>query len=72
MPAASFQHGYEADIAIARLAAAQIPAVKRGDGFVGLLAPVYDQRPTQRVEVLVPSDLLGEAHRALNAAPGTA
>ena len=71
-PVASFEHGYEADIAIARLADARIPAVKRGDGFVGLLAPGYDRRPTQRVEVLVPSGALGAAHRVLGPEPSAA
>ena len=57
---------YEADIAISRLQAEGILAVKRGDGLVGLLSPGYDKRTTGGIEVLVPSDSVAEARRILD------
>jgi len=61
---ASYRYGYEADIAVARLRAARVPAVKRGDGPVGLLSPGYDKH-VSGVQVLVPSDVEAEARRVL-------
>lgn len=53
---ASFGAGYEADIAIARLEAAGITAVRRGNDLVGLFGPSFEGRSVRGIEVLVPSD----------------
>ncbi len=62
---ASFGAGYEADIAIARLDAAGITAVRRGNDTVGLFGPSFEGRSTRGVDVLVPSDVVAEAHEVL-------
>jgi hypothetical protein len=71
VPVTAYEHGYEADIAIARLNADGIVAVKRGDGFVGVICPGYDKRTTYGVQVLVPSDVLAQARRVLTLDDGT-
>ena len=62
---ASFGAGYEADIAIARLESAGIPAVRRGNDLVGLFGPSFEGRSARGIEVLVPSDLVAEAKELL-------
>jgi hypothetical protein len=71
IPVTQYAHGYEADIAIARLEAEGILAVKRGDGFTGVICPGYDQRLGYRVQVLVPSDDIEAARRILSPSDGT-
>jgi len=53
---ATFGAGYEADIAIARLDAAGITAIRRGNDLVGLFGPSFEGRSVRGIEVLVPSD----------------
>lgn len=69
---ASFGAGYEADIAIARLDAAGITAVRRGNDLVGLFGPGFEGRSARGVEVLVPSDAAAQARELLDAGSGTA
>lgn len=64
---ASFGAGYEADIAIARLDAAGITAVRRGNDLVGLFGPGFEGRSARGVEVLVPSDAVAQAREVLDA-----
>lgn len=63
---ASFGAGYEADIAIARLDAAGITAVRRGNDLVGLFGPSFEGRSARGVEVLVPSDAVAQAREVLD------
>ena len=63
---ASFGAGYEADIAIARLEAAGITAVRRGNDLVGLFGPSFEGRSARGIEVLVPSDAVDEARVVLD------
>ena len=63
---ASFGAGYEADIAIARLEAAGITAVRRGNDLVGLFGPSFEGRSARGIEVLVPSDAVNEARAVLD------
>lgn len=63
---ASFGAGYEADIAIARLEAAGITAVRRGNDLVGLFGPSFEGRSARGIEVLVPSDAVDEARAVLD------
>ncbi len=65
---ATYGAGYEADIAIARLDAAGITAIRRGNDLVGLFGPSFEGRSARGIEVLVPSDEVAEAREAL--APG--
>jgi len=67
---ASFGAGYEADIAIARLDAAGITAVRRGNDLVGLFGPSFEGRSARGVEVLVASDVAAQARDVLASEPG--
>lgn len=69
---ASFGAGYEADIAIARLDAAGITAVRRGNDLVGLFGPGFEGRSARGVEVLVPSDAVAQAREVLHAGSASA
>jgi hypothetical protein len=62
---ASFGAGYEADIAVARLEAAGITAVRRGNDLVGLFGPSFEGRSARGVDVLVPSDAVAQAREIL-------
>ena len=62
---ATYAAGYEADIAIARLDAAGIDAMRRGNDTVGIFGPGFEGRSAHGIEVLVPSDLVEEAREAL-------
>lgn len=68
---ASFGAGYEADIAIARLDAEGITAVRRGNDLVGLFGPSFEGRSARGVEVLVPSDMAARAREVLESDPET-
>lgn len=69
---ATFGAGYEADIAIARLDAAGITAVRRGNDTVGLFGPSFEGRSARGVDVLVPTDAVVEALSVLGPVDGTA
>ncbi|MFL5562942.1 MAG: hypothetical protein ACJ79K_15835 [Gemmatimonadaceae bacterium] len=69
---ASYGAGYEADIAIARLDAAGIMAVRRGNDMVGLFGPGFEGRSARGVEVLVPSDEAAQAREILDSDAGSA
>ena len=69
---ASYGAGYEADIAIARLDAAGIMAVRRGNDMVGLFGPGFEGRSARGVEVLVPSDEVAQAREVLDPDAGSA
>ena len=69
---ATFGAGYEADIAIARLDAAGITAVRRGNDTVGLFGPSFEGRSARGVDVLVPTDAVVEALGVLAPLDGTA
>lgn len=62
---ATFSAGYEADIAIARLDAAGIDAVRRGNDTVGLFGPGFEGHSARGVDVLVPSTVAAEARDVL-------
>ncbi len=68
---ASFGAGYEADIAIARLDAAGIRAVRRGNDLVGLFGPSFEGRSARGVDVLVRSDAVTVAREVLDSDAGT-
>jgi hypothetical protein len=64
---ANYRAGYEADIAIAVLDAAGIPAVRRGNDIVGLFGPGFEGPTARGVDVLVPAEAAAAAHEVLSA-----
>ena len=68
---ATYGAGYEADIAIARLDAAGIEAVRRGNDTVGLFGPGFEGHSARGVDVLVPSTVVAEAREVLAPSDGT-
>lgn len=69
---ATYGAGYEADIAIARLDAAGIDAMRRGNDTVGLFGPGFEGRTARGVDVLVPADVVAEAREVLDPVDGNA
>lgn len=57
--------GLEADIAVARLRAEDIPAFTRGNDIVGIVGPGFQGSTARGVDVLVPADLLAKAREVL-------
>ena len=66
IPVASFGAAFEADIAVARLEAAGLLAIARGNDIVGLFGPGFGGASSRGVEVLVPSDALDAAREILD------
>ncbi len=64
---ANYPAGYEADLAIAILDAAGIPAVRRGNDIVGLFGPGFEGPTTRGVDVLVPAAAAADAREVLTA-----
>lgn len=67
---ATFAAGYEADIAIARLDAAGIVAVRQGNDTVGLFGPGFEGPTARGVDVLVPRENAAEAREILSESDG--
>jgi hypothetical protein len=68
IPVASFSAQFEADIAVARLEAAGLIAIARGNDIVGIFGPGFGGASARGVEVLVPTDSF-EAAREILASP---
>lgn len=64
---ANYRAGYEADLAIALLDAAGIPAVRRGNDIVGLFGPGFEGPTARGVDVLVPAEAAEDAREVLTA-----
>lgn len=64
---ANYSAGYEADLAIAVLDAAGIPALRRGNDIVGLFGPGFEGPTTRGVDVFVPAAVAADAREVLNA-----
>ena len=62
---ATFASGFEADLAIAQLGAARIPAVRDNNDTVGIFGPGFQGATARGVTVLVPLDALEEARVVL-------
>ena len=60
--------GLEADVLVAVLGAARIPARAKGNDIVGLFGPNFAGATARGVDVLVPEDAEEEAHEVLAAA----
>jgi hypothetical protein len=65
IPVADFASTFEADIAVARLEAAGILAVSRGNDIVGVFGPGFAGASARGVRVLVPSDAVDAAREIL-------
>ncbi len=65
---ATLASGFEADVTVAILGAAGIPARAHGNDFVGLFGPNFQGATAHGVDVLVPIDALDEARGILQAA----
>lgn len=62
---ARYAAGYEADLAIARLDAAGITAVRRGNDTVGLFGPGFEGPTARGIDVLVPGAVAADARAVL-------
>jgi len=62
---ATYASGFEADFAIAQLAAARIPAVRDNNDTVGIFGPGFQGATARGVTVLVPLDAIEEARVVL-------
>jgi hypothetical protein len=65
IPVATFAAGYEADLAVARLEAAGILAVARGNDITGIFGPGFGGATARGVDVLVVSDAADAAREIL-------
>jgi hypothetical protein len=55
----------EADLAVSRLEAAEIPAVARGNDIVGIFGPGFQGVTAKGVDVLVPAAAVDDARSVL-------
>jgi hypothetical protein len=62
----TYASGFEADLAIALLEAANIPAVRDSNDTVGIFGPGFQGASAHGVTVLVPAAALADARLALN------
>ncbi|MBL0940343.1 MAG: hypothetical protein IBJ03_15720 [Gemmatimonadaceae bacterium] len=63
---ATYPSGFEADLAIAQLEAAEIPAVRDNNDSVGIFGPGYQGATAKGVTVHVPTEALDEAREAVS------
>jgi hypothetical protein len=69
---ATYASGFEADIAMAQLEAAEIPAVRDSNDTVGIFGPGFQGATAKGFTVRVPAATLEEARAAVSLADGTA
>ena len=62
----TFGSALEADVAVSRLEAAEIPAVSRGNDIVGIFGPGFQGVTARGVDVLVPAAALDDARLVLD------
>jgi hypothetical protein len=65
---ATYAAGVEADFAVARLEAAGIVAVARGNDITGIFGPGFGGATARGVDVLVPTDAVAAAREILGSA----
>jgi hypothetical protein len=63
---ANYGAGYEADLAIAVLDAAGIPAMRRGNDIVGLFGPGFEGPTARGIDVFVPAAAVDDARAVLS------
>ena len=69
---ATYASGFEADLAMAQLEAAEIPAVRDGNDTVGIFGPGFQGATSHGVTVHVPAAALEDARAAISLAGGGA
>jgi hypothetical protein len=69
---ATYASGFEADLAMAQLEAAEIPAVRDSNDSVGIFGPGFQGATAQGFTVRVPTSAFEDARVAVNLADGTA
>jgi hypothetical protein len=67
---ATFASGFEADVAVAVLGAAGIPARAAGNDLTGIFGPGFQGASARGVDVLVPADAAEEGRAILADPPG--
>jgi hypothetical protein len=67
---ATYVSGFDADVAIAQLEAAQIPAVRNNNDTVGIFGPGFQGATARGVTVLVPAAALEDARAAVTLVHG--
>ena len=60
-----FGSALEADVAVSRLEAAEIPAISRGNDIVGIFGPGFQGVTAKGVDVLVPASAVEDARELL-------
>jgi len=68
---ATFPSGFEADLAMAQLEAAEIPAIRDSHDSVGIFGPGFQGATAQGFTIRVPAAALEDARAAVNLADGT-
>jgi len=67
---ATYASGFEADLAMAQLEAADIPAVRDSNDTVGIFGPGFQGATARGVTVRVPASALEEARATVTLADG--
>jgi hypothetical protein len=67
---ATYASGFEADLAMAQLEAAEIPAVRDDNDTVGIFGPGFQGATARGVTVRVPAGALADARAAVTLAGG--
>ncbi len=68
---ATYASGFEADLAMARLDAAEIPAARDSNDTVGIFGPGFQGATVKGFTVRVPASALEDARAAVSPADGT-
>ena len=68
---ATYTSGFEADLAIAQLEAAEIPAIRDSNDTVGIFGPGFQGATARGVTVRVPAAVLEVARATVTLAEGT-
>ena len=68
---ATYASGFEADLAMAQLEAAEIPAVRDSNDSVGIVGAGFQGSTTKGFTVRVPAAALEDARSAVRLADGT-
>jgi hypothetical protein len=68
---ATYVSGFEADLAMAQLEAAEIPAVRDNNDTVGIFGPGFQGATARGVTVRVPANVLEDARAIVTLADGT-
>ena len=69
---ATYASGFEADLAMAQLEAADIPAVRDSNDTVGIFGPGFQGATARGVTVRVPARALADARATVTLAGGSA